>query len=736
MMDKIHHTPIRKIGKLMKNTNHSSRMWIFLLLATPWFMGCLLFSSQTSGGQEPERGTDSPTKPTISPTLPPLPSPMPSPTPIAEVTPTPTPEPVWTFYRNEEMHPADDDANLAFDQEGYLWVTGYGGVIRWDLTAKTFVAYTQADGLSAARIRGLIIDSHNVPWIATDEEIQKFNGESWETFTIPTSARTKGFAEGANGKFWLCSGSVYSFEAGSWQKHGTHNGLNSNICYQMKIGPDGNPWVIAQDNSLSHFNQGWNNYEVPEVLRRENEIIFSGLARIHVAPDGVVWAQKPFGAVRFDGETWINYTLPEKEGLVTAFGLSSSGTPWLAQTYLSKTYFRAYNGNDWPVIMNASFKDGMPTKNWINSAIAAPDGAVWFIGQDNFIRTMQHGWTVYPRAREYYAKDFLVTVTFSPDGKLYYAGSQGILELGESPDDLQIYSSVGQLADNSIRDIQFDAQGMMWVWQGKDSDFGVLGSLQRFDGRRFETFTDLEMIWYLVARDGSLWVRVRGQFGLEWWDGNDWNGFGKSFSDLRDAGLSWMRGVNHIAQDDQGQIWVSFEYDGLHGVAVFNGERWQTWPLPETPPRISGSHELKFAPDETLWLASDRFGASYLLNGTWRSVKIPDSLLKNTVDKGNHHNLYPLQFNSLNQPILLYFDRSEEHDPALYEMSDYSWSRVPIDGSVQTILYHNHIFWAGTSDNGLYYRQDKVTSQGSEWMHLSGGDWQGCVLKSKNQPPN
>ncbi|MFH2038159.1 MAG: hypothetical protein ABIJ65_01865 [Chloroflexota bacterium] len=696
----------------MKNNKHGLRIRILLLLIVPWMVGCLLFASQISDTQEPRSGIET----TVV-----------SPTP----TPTPIPEPAWTFYRNEELHPTEDEANLVFDQQGYLWVTGYGGVMRWDLTAKAYINYTQADGVSAAILRSLVIDSNNVPWIATDEEIQKFNGESWESFKKPSSGITKDFAEGGDGKLWLCAlDGVFSFEAGNWVRYGTHNGLIADQCGQMTIGLDGNPWVITQKNSLSHFSQGWINYEVAEALLLENEIIFtgSGHGNIHIAPNGDVWVDQPFWVIRFDGKTWNIYRLPEKDGIVSAFGLSSSGTPWLAQRYQYKTYFREFNGTDWPVIMNPSYVQGLPTELFINGAVTDPDGAVWFIGPEYFIRTMQHGWTVYRQATVFYEWGFWNTVTFSPDGIFYYAGSEGILELGENPDDIQVYGNTGQLVDNYIRDIQFDAQGLMWVWQKQDTDFAFMSSLQTFDGQHFETFADLSMFWYLVARDGSLWVRVNNLPFLEFWDGNEWYGYGGNFgdeSDMKKAGLSWLRGIRHIAEDDQGQIWASYEYDDDYGVAVWDGATWKRKPQFGYPDYPGGSYDLGFSSDGVLWVTSDFCGVSYLADDTWKSIKIPESLLKDEVEDNYWNIIYPIQFNNHNQPILLFFDPRERIDPALFEMRDYSWSRVPIRSFVQTILYHSNIFWVGTKDNGLYYRLDSETAPGSDWVHLDKYNWLG-----------
>lgn len=707
----------------MNNLRKSSRTWIFSLLVAAWLTGCIFSAPQATGEQGPAGVTGLSATNTIAPTIPPSPSPSPTPTL------TPTPEPVWTYYRNDELHPTEDDPGLAFDQQGHLWVTGYGGVVRWDLVANTFMAYGVADGVSAALIRALIVDSGNVPWIATDEEIQSFNGQGWETVKKPTGAETRVFAEGGDGKLWLCAqDGVFSFEAGRWKQYGTQNGLIADQCFYMKIGPDGNPWVIARENSLSHFSQGWTNYEAPDDLLREEEVIlFTDRGDLHVAPNGDVWVRQLLWVVHFDGMTWTLYRLPEMEGRLTAFGLSASGTPWLAQAIENKIFFRAFNGSDWPVIMAPGYETGLPAKAMFTRVVAGPDGDVWFIGHEGFIRTRQHGWTVYPRAKEYYENGFLPTVAFSADGTFYYAGSQGILALGKGPDDLQLYDSAGPLADNCIRDIQFDAQGTMWVWEGKETDFGVFGSLQRFDGRGFETLADLQINEYLVARDGAVWVRRFNQFGWEWWDGVEWHGFGDDVWDLREAGLSWMRGSGNLTQDDQGQMWVSFKYDKQHGVAVFDGQEWQTWYLPWPVPRISGGYRLGFAPDGLLWLASARFEASALSNDAereWRRFPIPDELVDEWINDASYHDLPPLQFNNLNQPILLYVDRRDKRPPALFELRDFAWTHVPLQTRVQTILYHHDTFWVGTAGSGLYYRQDGQTETGG-WVSLGSGDWPG-----------
>jgi ligand-binding sensor domain-containing protein len=618
-----------------------------------------------------------------------------------------------------------DTYNLAFDREGYLWATGYGGVKRYDLAANSYTGYSRAEGLSASTIRGMIVDAQDATWIATDKEIQRFNGERWETFEKPTAEQTRSFAEGGDGTLWLCAlDGVFSYKDGKWTQFGTHNGLIADKCWQMEIGPDGNPWVIAQNDSLSHFSGGWTNHELADNLRSEEGEIIGVNYKIFVAPDGDVWVPDMKWVTRFDGEGWNLYNLPKKEGAITAFGLSSSGTPWLAQMYLSKSYFRAFNGSDWPVIMESNSMDGLLNVEF-TGVVAAPDGSVWFLGPKLFIRTMQTGWNVFPFASTRFISDFKSDVAFSKEGLLYYAGSEGILELdglaGEG-EGFTTYSGPGVLADNYIRDIQIDSQGVLWIFEGEDTG-PVAGRLQRFDGLGFQDFKPFETTEviqrYFVAGDGSLWVL---QDQLARWDGDSWHEFS--------TGYTSQYSVEDIAQDNQGNIWVSFSAKES-GVEMWNGEEFEVWPLEDTTPWEAPDHvALEFSPNGTLWAIEDLYkfykdsGAwvGFMKDGIWSHRPI-------TITPFDYNGwtlfLYTPQFDRFNNPILLY-NNDYRLEFGLFEMQNDAWSPISLGGPgfPQTILYHADTFWVGTADNCLYYRKDSAAGPGT-WAHLGAEDWRG-----------
>jgi len=218
------------------------------------------------------------------------------------------------------------------------------------------------------------------------------------------------------------------------------------ICYDLAIGANGYPWVISADNTLSHYTGQWENIEAPTNLVELYEDVVDHLSEIHVSPTGELWITGLFhiSNVNLAQNTWNLYALPEREGAITAFAFSASGTPWVAHLYKGKTSFRAFNGTYWPVIMQSGYEGGLDMT--FDTAITDPNGAIWFIGEECFIRIMQHSWTVFNDAHAAWNPIYNHGV-FSADGTLYFSAAEGILALGENRGDVSpsVTIMLGQL---------------------------------------------------------------------------------------------------------------------------------------------------------------------------------------------------------------------------------------------------------------------------------------------------
>ncbi len=638
-----------------------------------------------------------------------------TPTPTQIPSPTPIPDSVWSFFHNDV---SSDTRRLAFDQGGYLWAIGYGGVMRWNLEEETYVTYTETDGLSNERLRSILVDKYNVPWVANDNEIFSFDGESWVSYPYPSSGWTKSFSEGANNDLWLCTtDGLFQFDGTEWIIHGIHNGMPDDYCFDLAIDPDGNLWVISAVDILSHYTGQWENIDAPTNLVESDENVIDLLSKIYISPTGELWVTSYFHVsnVNMVQNTWNLYSIPEREGAISAFAISSSGTPWMAHKYKGKTRFRVFNGETWPIIMPSGYEKGL--NYTFNGAITDPDGAIWFFGEDLFIRTMQTGWTVFNDAHAAWNPSQNQGVAFSADGTLYFATKEGILALGESKEDLTIYQKQEEekerLKSNEIIDLQIDADGNVYTLQKKD------GVIQVYNGSSWKTIHESE--FYLnkriVVQDSTLWIIQKNS--LKKYDGLRINEIDESIGLFSDV-------VWDVIEDDQNAIWVTHG-SKKEGISMWDGVRWNVFPTsgPGNDFLEGGLYDAYLSPQGILWFEVDKpdlWLVSYH-DEIW-TIYPPDPRWEEVDDFW----ILDVQFNQHDQPIVLVVEKDPDNSykTPVYEYDGYAWNQIDLNEELfkNKIFYHQDTLWVGTIEYGVYYRVDSQDGTG-EWEHLSDSNWEG-----------
>lgn len=652
---------------------------------------------------------------TKTPTATPIPPQTQTPPP----SPTPLPDPEWSFIRQDE---SKDFRRLAFDQDGYLWAIGYGGVVRWNLEEKTYVTYTTVDGLSEAKLKSILIDKNNIPWVASDDGIYSFDGTSWIFYPSPTTDSTRSFTEGANDDFWLCTnGGVYQFDGTEWKLHGNQNGLTGDKCYDMTMDSEGYPWIISASNTVSHYTGNWENIDAPSNLLELYPKIMDGFSDIHISPTGELWIQTLYHISNINPaqNTWHLHIIPKNEGGFTAFALSSSGTPWAVQLYKGKSFFRVFNGSAWALIMPENYAEGLAMQ--FNMAITDPDGAVWFVGQEAFIRTMQHDWNVFLDAKGAWNEVYNEGI-FSDDGTLYFPEEQGILALGNSKEESSRFTKKeGELISNSILNLQIDANGQVYVTELlKYSSNQYAEVLQVYDGNSWTTihqsFSFSKNARYkwdavndtLIAQDGSFWIALQGGEALYRYDNDKMHAFDKS------DGL-YSLATQALIQDAQDAIWVTHE----HGekISKWDGAGWEVY---ETGKRALWQAYL--SPKGILWFTVDKEDQSLVKyeNGIWTDYPTDPGW-----DNLDDYLIMDVQFNQDDEPIIFILDDDEVSRVYEFGKKGWWWSKLDLNISgFSAILYHQNTLWVGTENDGVYYRVDSEDGVG-EWEHLSESNWEG-----------
>ena len=74
--------------------------------------------------------------------------------------------------------------DMVFDQEGNLWMVGYGGAAKLNSSRSTHTKYTTDDGLAWNDVWSVAVAPDGAVWFGTMRHgASRFDGEGWTTFT-------------------------------------------------------------------------------------------------------------------------------------------------------------------------------------------------------------------------------------------------------------------------------------------------------------------------------------------------------------------------------------------------------------------------------------------------------------------------------------------------------------------------------------------------------------------------
>ncbi|MGD0613325.1 MAG: two-component regulator propeller domain-containing protein [Anaerolineales bacterium] len=355
----------------------STSTWISMALLTVY-----LIVMSTMGCQPTQIPTQpSPTAPSTTETLTPIPFPIPSliPSPTSFVFPPPTvvfPPPrdvpvemfhgplveqvethhlyqgTWTTYVPQDwtkqfQHAGEfpDISSITLANDGTLWFATSGGVV--------------SGGVG----------------------IYHFDGKTWEhyiTGNVHSYVEFSSSALAPDGAIWfatLCCG-IYRFGGKSWTNYTMGNGLPENRIDTITFARDGALWVGTLDTATSRFDgKSWQYFPAyygslwgPSVGRifvlPDNSLLFSTSINSSIANSAKL--------VRFDGQQWTNYPTPwTEEGKYTEdMAAAPNGDLWFA-TEASGVY--RLSKNTWT---HFTTKDGLASDIALNVAVAR-DGTVW-----------------------------------------------------------------------------------------------------------------------------------------------------------------------------------------------------------------------------------------------------------------------------------------------------------------------------------------------------------------------
>jgi ligand-binding sensor domain-containing protein len=219
----------------------------------------------------------------------------------------------------------------------------------------------------------------------------------WATYAVddgPRGGPLQAMGVAPDGAVWVstCLFGTYGpdfhrvsrFDGETWTTYAFSERLPDGCVDAIAVAPDGALWFGSRGGDVVRFDgETWTAHEYRLAVTE-----VEGMA---LAPDGAVWFGTHGGVSRFDGETWIKYTVGDglAASYVTSVAVAPDGAVWVGTFQDGVSHF---DGETWTTYTES---DGL-VSNYVRAVAVAPDGAVWFGMGDGISRFDGETWISYP----------------------------------------------------------------------------------------------------------------------------------------------------------------------------------------------------------------------------------------------------------------------------------------------------------------------------------------------------
>jgi ligand-binding sensor domain-containing protein len=226
---------------------------------------------------------------------------------------------------------------IAFHEKD-VWIgTGGDGLFKKD--GETWINYTELNGLPSNHITALAISDNGIVLVGTSMGLSKYENEQWITFTEETGFPARYIYTlyfdnhgnlligHGNNSYTIYNGSSFS----TIEVSGTRGHVHA-----IAVDSDENIWIGSCGTGLSMFDgQVW-------AHSIHNLTVFA--MEIFISSNGDIWVGGPYGAHRFNGNTWTTYK--EADGLANNYTVSFAedhqGNIWIG----TNKGLSIFNGTD------------------------------------------------------------------------------------------------------------------------------------------------------------------------------------------------------------------------------------------------------------------------------------------------------------------------------------------------------------------------------------------------------
>lgn len=419
------------------------------------------------------------------------------------------------LYDNTNGLPTSEANAIAKTDEGFIWVGGYSGLIRYD--GKTFERIDPSTGISS--VTNLFVDSMNRLWVGMNESGLAMidNGEItiWNEGNGLGSGKVNVIEEDDSGNIFAgTAGGISVISPALGIQRLTDPRIADVYMEQMSMGSDGLMYCLTNEDDLFTLEKG----ELKDYISHDDSSI-QGITSLLADPDdpgklyfGTEDSEVYHGSLAQESETM---EMVDIDPLFNVINLSRIG---------DKLWIMTNNGIG--VIDDGGFHDlsDLPMNNSVGNVMADYEGNLWFTStRQGLMKLVKNR---FQDVNGYFGLDeAVVNSTCALDDKLFIATDTGLIVLDEngpletlpiteavtaSGKSLDSYDLIGLLDGNRIRSIIRDSKDRLWIstWRG-------LGLL-RYDHGEVTAFTEDEGLLsdhiraIYEADDGRIFVAHTG----------------------------------------------------------------------------------------------------------------------------------------------------------------------------------------------------------------------------------
>jgi ligand-binding sensor domain-containing protein/signal transduction histidine kinase len=494
-----------------------------------------------------------------------------------------------------------------FTLAGCLWLT-----LPVAMAQYRFDSWTTENGLPQASVNSILQTHDGFLWITTFGGLARYDGLRFDVFN---SGNTKGLKtsrfmqllEDRNGGLWAMTEKqgVTRYKNGSFTTFGAESGLQGNLSERMSSDADGNLLINVEGQ-----NRVWKNDAF--IAWREDQ---PADIVAHSADGGYWYYDPPFLKKRENGRDAVVFKTDFK--VLRAFE-DSKKRLWIAGD--KNLLFLLENGR----LTSFSTKDNFPDSRF-TAAFEDRKGAIWFGTTAGLVRYKNEKFICYTTA-DGLPSDFVTAINQDREGTMWVGTQKGLSRLTERA--VTAYSTENGLASDNVYTVYQDRAGRIWIgsWFGLSVyENGVFQNA----GERFGVAKD-NVTALAEDREGNFWIGTWGgavkrikngavenilpedsgaNIRVVFQDaaGNVWIGTSRNLIKFRDGRLTTYTtddGISGaqifaLAEDRAGNLWIGTD----NGLTVIQNGKFLTLNRGENAP-ANITRSISEDADGALWIGT------------------------------------------------------------------------------------------------------------------------------------